>query len=177
MVGMIIFDLIWIGFLFWIPYIAGAQGRNTLGFIMAGMFLTPFPVVLYLLIVPSEEQKRKTEFEAQQAKERNSYEERTRECDEKNRQQWGEEREQAKAQPGNEWESERKRDNEREKNDHSVGDMDWCFVILGVSTTASEKEIRQAYLKKAKLHHPDRGGDEDTMKALNRAYAMLLKEK
>ena len=51
--------------------------------------------------------------------------------------------------------------------------LDWCYTLLGISRTAALDEIRQGYHRKAKLHHPDRGGDEDAMKALNRAYELL----
>lgn len=49
-------------------------------------------------------------------------------------------------------------------------ELDLCFKMLGVSPTAPWEEIERAYHKKAKLHHPDLGGDEDTMRALNDAY-------
>lgn len=52
-------------------------------------------------------------------------------------------------------------------------DLDLCYKLLGVSSSASWQEIERAYRQKAKLHHPDRGGDEDTMRALNDAYAKL----
>ena len=34
-------------------------------------------------------------------------------------------------------------------------------------------EIEKAYRTKAKIHHPDRGGDEDAMRLLNEVYARL----
>ena len=52
-------------------------------------------------------------------------------------------------------------------------DIDLSYRLMGVSSTASWDEIERAYKKKAKIHHPDLGGDEDTMRALNEAYAVL----
>ncbi len=50
---------------------------------------------------------------------------------------------------------------------------DLCYKMLGVSPSASWEEVEKAYRRKAKIHHPDHGGDEDTMRALNEAYAQL----
>ena len=47
------------------------------------------------------------------------------------------------------------------------------YDILGVSKQASDKELKQAYKKASMQHHPDRGGDEDTFKKINEAYATL----
>lgn len=55
----------------------------------------------------------------------------------------------------------------------SRDESDFYYKILGVSSTASWTEIESAYRRKAKVHHPDRGGDEDAMRALNDAYAHL----
>ncbi len=52
-------------------------------------------------------------------------------------------------------------------------DLEVCYRILGVSSSASWDEIQQAYRRKAKVHHPDRGGDEDAMRALNEAFSLL----
>ncbi len=54
-------------------------------------------------------------------------------------------------------------------------DLELCFKLLGVSPGASWEEIERAYRNKAKIHHPDKGGDEDAMKALNDAYEILKK--
>ncbi len=56
-------------------------------------------------------------------------------------------------------------------------DVDMCFRLLGLSSSASWEEVERAYRAKAKIHHPDRGGDEDTMRALNEAYSRIKKIK
>lgn len=56
-------------------------------------------------------------------------------------------------------------------------DDDLCYQILGLSPSASLEEIERAYRRKAKIHHPDHGGDEDAMRALNKAYAHLKRVK
>jgi hypothetical protein len=48
-----------------------------------------------------------------------------------------------------------------------TGDLDICYRMLGLSQSASWDEIERAYRKKAKIHHPDHGGDEDPMRTLN----------
>lgn len=55
----------------------------------------------------------------------------------------------------------------------SATNVDLCYKMLGVSPSSTWEQIEQAYRRKAKLHHPDRGGDDDTMRALNDAYALL----
>lgn len=57
----------------------------------------------------------------------------------------------------------------------SPQDMDMCYKILGLSPNSSWGEIEQAYRQKARVHHPDRGGDEDAMRVLNDVYAKLKK--
>jgi DnaJ-domain-containing protein 1 len=44
------------------------------------------------------------------------------------------------------------------------------YQVLGVSPFASDEEIRGAYLRMAKRCHPDRGGDAEEMKRINKAY-------
>jgi hypothetical protein len=52
-------------------------------------------------------------------------------------------------------------------------DVEMCYKILGLSPSASWKDIQSAYRKKAKIHHPDHGGDEDAMRTLNDAFTQL----
>lgn len=49
-------------------------------------------------------------------------------------------------------------------------DTEVAFRLLGLSPSASWEEIERAYRAKAKIHHPDLGGDADAMRALNEAY-------
>ena len=48
-------------------------------------------------------------------------------------------------------------------------------VSRGVSLDIIMEEIERAFRKKAHLHHPDHGGDDDTMRALNEAYTLIKK--
>lgn len=54
---------------------------------------------------------------------------------------------------------------------------DMCYRMLGISPSSSWDEIEKAYKRKAKIHHPDLGGDEDMMRALNEAYNRLKRIK
>lgn len=55
----------------------------------------------------------------------------------------------------------------------SRSDLEVCYKMLGLSPSAPWEDIEKAYRNKAKVHHPDRGGDEDAMRALNDAYNTL----
>jgi DnaJ-class molecular chaperone len=47
------------------------------------------------------------------------------------------------------------------------------YKILGVERSASVEEIRKAYKDLSKIHHPDKGGDEEMFKKINRASEIL----
>ena len=48
------------------------------------------------------------------------------------------------------------------------------YRILGVNKSSSPQDIKQAFKKLAKEHHPDRpGGDEAKFKQINEAYETL----
>ena len=55
----------------------------------------------------------------------------------------------------------------------SRSDLDVSYRLLGISPSATMDEVERAYRKKAKLHHPDLGGDADAMRALNEAYNQI----
>lgn len=46
-------------------------------------------------------------------------------------------------------------------------------AVLGIAPDASLQEIRDAYHKKSKKHHPDLGGDEWAFRVVARAYEVL----
>ena len=58
---------------------------------------------------------------------------------------------------------------------HRRDDDEVCFRLLGISPSAPWEDVERAYRAKAKVHHPDRGGDEDAMRALNEAYHRIKK--
>lgn len=47
------------------------------------------------------------------------------------------------------------------------------YDILGVPKTATADEIKKAFRKAARKHHPDAGGSEEKFKELNEAYEVL----
>ena len=51
------------------------------------------------------------------------------------------------------------------------------YETLGVSKSASEAEINKAYKVLARSHHPDKGGDEEKFKKIQRAYDVLSDKK
>lgn len=50
------------------------------------------------------------------------------------------------------------------------------YSILGADETDEAGVIERRYKRLAVRHHPDRGGDEDEMKAINEAYRVLGNE-
>lgn len=51
------------------------------------------------------------------------------------------------------------------------------YDVLGVSKTATEDEIKKAFRKLARKHHPDAGGSEEKFKEINEAYEILSDKK
>jgi hypothetical protein len=52
-------------------------------------------------------------------------------------------------------------------------DPDGHYAVLGLGPLATCAEVRRAYHRLALLHHPDHGGDLQTMQALNAAWDVL----
>jgi len=52
-------------------------------------------------------------------------------------------------------------------------DTDELYNTLNVEKNATEKQIRKAWRKLAKKHHPDRGGDTEVFKKCEAAYEVL----
>ena len=50
------------------------------------------------------------------------------------------------------------------------------YEVLGVDERTSRRDLERRYKRLASHHHPDRGGSEDQMKALNEAYRVLKDE-
>ena len=50
------------------------------------------------------------------------------------------------------------------------------YETLEVEKTASQKEIKKAYFRLSKLHHPDKGGEEHKFKEIAAAYEILSDE-
>ena len=55
----------------------------------------------------------------------------------------------------------------------SPRDLDLSYKMLGISPSAPWQDVEKAYRAKAKLPHPDHGGDDDVMRALNEAYGLI----
>lgn len=47
------------------------------------------------------------------------------------------------------------------------------YEVLGISKGSSDSDIKKAYRKQSKKHHPDVGGDEELFKEINEAYSVL----
>ena len=47
------------------------------------------------------------------------------------------------------------------------------YETLGVQRDAGEKDIKKAYRKLASKHHPDKGGDQEEFKKIQKAYETL----
>ncbi len=51
--------------------------------------------------------------------------------------------------------------------------MSDLYSVLGVERSCSTSDIKKAYYAKAREHHPDKGGDADVFKQIQKAYEVL----
>jgi len=58
------------------------------------------------------------------------------------------------------------------------GDVDTTklYETLGIEKGVTKKDIRKAYMKLSRIHHPDKGGDEHKFKEISAAYEILSDE-
>ena len=49
-----------------------------------------------------------------------------------------------------------------------------ALTVLGLQDPVENTDIKMAYRRLAMAHHPDRGGDEETLKEINLAAKTLL---
>jgi DnaJ-class molecular chaperone len=54
--------------------------------------------------------------------------------------------------------------------------MDDPYKILGIYRGTSIDEVKSAYKRLARLHHPDKGGDAEVFQTVNTAYSIILKQ-
>ncbi|KAI0319065.1 hypothetical protein OF83DRAFT_1170526 [Amylostereum chailletii] len=47
------------------------------------------------------------------------------------------------------------------------------YWILGISRTCTKVELKKAYMRESRKHHPDKGGNEDKFKLVATAYGVL----
>ena len=53
------------------------------------------------------------------------------------------------------------------------GDIKKLLRTLNVSEDATTSQIKKAFLKLARTHHPDKGGDPEKFKEIQKAYEIL----
>jgi DnaJ-class molecular chaperone len=63
-----------------------------------------------------------------------------------------------------------------QENSNSRNNSEDYYELLGVNRDASLEAIKKAYRNKAKVMHPDKGGDPEKFKKINEAYEVLSDE-
>ena len=51
-----------------------------------------------------------------------------------------------------------------------------ALLILGIKSGASDRVLKSAYRKLAKIHHPDKGGTKEEFVILKQAYDLLVEQ-
>lgn len=51
------------------------------------------------------------------------------------------------------------------------------YSVLGISVNASKDEVKRAYRKLARKHHPDNGGNREEYEKVCKAFEMIDKAK
>lgn len=59
------------------------------------------------------------------------------------------------------------------KSDAKLRPNNSLYGILELPNFASIEEVKKAYKRLALIHHPDKGGDEETFKLISHAYFVL----
>lgn len=52
-----------------------------------------------------------------------------------------------------------------------------AYAVLGLPQTASLEEVKRNYKRLAAVFHPDKGGYDEAMKLLNRAYKQIQQQR
>lgn len=58
---------------------------------------------------------------------------------------------------------------------HRLDNREEALLVLGLSDPVDDATIRKAYQRLVMQHHPDRGGDDGKIQAINAAIKLLLK--
>lgn len=66
--------------------------------------------------------------------------------------------------------------NKGEKNQLRSFELDRARSVLGITAEADQAAINRAWRSRLTEHHPDRGGDEQLARQINRARDILLEE-
>jgi DnaJ family protein A protein 2 len=61
----------------------------------------------------------------------------------------------------------------RQSSNSDPPDTTKLYETLEISKDASQKDVKKAYFRLSKLHHPDKGGDEHKFKEIAAAYEIL----
>jgi hypothetical protein len=113
-------------------------------------------------------------FDQAQAIVQRMLEERRQEAERQRQEQERREREQRRQQDERLRQERARREQEQQRQEQQRrrprrAEPDPWWTALGVAVTATQPEVERRYRELALLHHPDRGGDPEQMKAINQA--------